>query len=315
MDTLTKNLKGLVFDIQGQSVHDGPGSRTTVFLNGCPLHCSWCANPEGLHRNPIMMYSKSRCKACGRCISACKKNAISMNENKELIFDRAICDQCQDMTCVSHCYYEGLTINGKWYTDDELISRLERDTFYWSQEGGVSFSGGEPLLHFDYMQSVLKKCKERKWNICVETTANIKPENFKTLMSYVDWAFVDLKHMDPTTHRKFTGVGNDLILANLKWLASGNNWNGFCVIRIPIIPGKNDSEENIRATAKFVNSIGLEVINILPFHRLGISKYEKLGRVYPFAHQGPPSAESMIGAKEIIESEGVTCFIGDETPF
>lgn len=315
MDTLNNNLKGLVFDIQGQSVHDGPGSRTTVFLNGCPLHCLWCANPEGLHRKPILMHSKSRCKACGRCISSCEKKAISLNEIGELVFDRTVCDHCEDMVCVSNCYYEGLTVNGKWYSDHELISRLERDTFYWGTSGGVSFSGGEPLLHFDFVQSVFAKCKERKWHLCVETTANIKEDNFKKLMSYVDWVFVDLKHMDSSIHRNLTGVGNELIFKNLAWLAGDDNWNGFCVIRIPIIPGQNDSDENIIATAKFVKSIGLEVINILPFHRLGVSKYEKLGKEYPFAHQGPPTPVSMQKIKGLIESIGLTCFSGDETPF
>ena len=308
-------VSGLVFDIQGHSVHDGPGTRTTVFLNGCPLDCIWCCNPEGLFTHPVVMYKESRCKHCGSCIKACQQHAISVNEEKKLVFDRSKCDNCKTYECLEACYHEGLSLSGDFYTVERLINRLKRDQDYWGSRGGVTFSGGEPLRQKDFILEVLKECKKNFWNTCIETTSCIESKFFLEVINYVDWMFTDIKHMNSDKHKELTGVGNELILSNIKALAEKSDWGGFIVPRIPIVPGYNEDEENIRATARFIKEIDLELINILPFHRLGESKYRQLGQVYRFEDQTPPSDELMINLKRIIEEEGIICYIGYETPF
>lgn len=306
--------KGLVFSIQSYSVHDGPGMRTTVFLNGCPLKCGWCCNPEGLHPKQIMLYSSVKCKTCGACIEACPNDAVKLIDGK-LQFDRSKCDQCSTMECTKVCLNEGISIAGIEYTVDELMSRFQRERHFWGAKGGVTFSGGEPLMQKEFILPLLKECKDAYINTCIETTGCVDSAYFLEALSYIDWVFMDLKHLDPKKHKELTGVDNQLILKNIKLLAQAPWWNGFIVPRIPIIPGCNDDADNIRATAKFVKEIGLEVINILPFHRLGESKYRQLGRAYSFVDQTSPSAEHMNNLKEIIESEGIICFVGHDTPF
>lgn len=307
-------VKGLIFDIQGHSVHDGPGTRTTVFLSGCPLACIWCCNPEGLFHHPVMMYKESRCKHCGKCIEACPYGAISVVDGK-LAHNRKLCDICTTFECVEACLYEAKEISGKYYTVSELMEIFKRDRQFWGSRGGVTFSGGEPLLQKDFILQVTKACKETYIHVAIETTACLSTEHFMKVMNNVDWVFVDIKHMDTNEHEKLVKVGNELILKNIKTLAEKPDWNGFVVARIPIIPKKNDSEKNIRATAKFVREIGLEVINILPFHRLGESKYRQIGQKYKFEDQVPPTEDHMIKIKKMIEDEGLVCFVGYETPF
>jgi pyruvate formate lyase activating enzyme len=308
-------LKGLLFDIQGHSVHDGPGTRTTVFMNGCPLDCIWCCNPEGLFHNPVMVYWESRCVSCGACIEACPNGAITIAENKKLIHDRNLCDVCKTKECISACLHEASSLSGKYYTVDELMAIFQRDRQFWGGKGGVTFSGGEPLLQREFILEILKRCKKSYIHIAVETTSCFDTDYYLEAMNYVNWVFADIKHMDSAEHKKLTGVENTLILKNIRALAEKKDWDGFIVSRIPIIPGLNDAEENIRSTAKFVKEIGLEVINILPFHRLGESKYRELGKTYQFAEQKPPSDEHMLSIKKIIEEEGLVCYVGYETPF
>ncbi len=307
-------LKGLIFDIQGHSVHDGPGTRTTVFMAGCPLDCIWCCNPEGLFRNPVMMYKESKCRRCGKCIEACPYNAITV-VNGKLKHDRKICDVCKTYECLDVCYYEGISASGKYYSIEELMQILKRDRQFWGSRGGVTLSGGEPLMQKDFVLELLQKCKEAYIHVTVETTSSLSTPYFMEAMNYIDWVFTDIKHMNSEKHKKLTGRGNELILKNIKTLAEKEDWDGFIVPRIPIIPGVNDSEKNIRETAQFVAEIGLEVINILPFHRLGESKYRQLGKIYKFADQKPPLESHMISIKKKIEEAGLVCFVGYETPF
>lgn len=307
-------LKGLIFDVQGHSVHDGPGTRTTVFLNGCPLHCIWCCNPEGLFHKPVLLYRETKCVHCGNCIATCPRQALQVDERGRLMFDRQICDQCTSMDCVTTCYHEALTVSGRYYDLDELMGIFQRDRQYWGSRGGVTFSGGEPLMQREFILALLRKCKESRIHTCIETTACVPNDFFREVLPLVDWVFADIKHMDPEVHRELTGVDNRLILRNIREMGD-ESWQGFTVIRIPVIPGCNDSEDNIRATARFVLEAGLEVINILPFHRLGESKYRQVGRTYRFAEQEPPTDDVMQRVKQIIESEGVVCFVGHQTPF
>ena len=314
IETKVDPVKGLIFSIQSYSVHDGPGTRTTVFMNDCPLRCKWCCNPEGLFNKPIMLHSNVKCVKCGACIKACPYNAVSVVEG-ELVFDRSICDKCTTMECVDACLNEGNSVDGVYYTIDELMHRFSRERAFWGDNGGVSLSGGEPLLQRKFILPLLKECKNQYIHTCIETTGCLDSEYWMEVTNYVDWVFMDLKHMDADKHKSMTGVKNELILKNIKLLAQRKDWDGFIVPRIPIIPGFNDDDDNIRKTAKYVKEIGLEVINILPFHKLGESKYRQLSQEYLFDNQVAPSDEQMNHIKSIIEEEGIVCFIGYNTPF
>ena len=308
-------VKGLVFDIQGHSVHDGPGTRTTVFMAGCPLECVWCCNPEGLFTAPVLMHRETKCVRCGRCVAACPVGAVQIIDKKIIQFNRDLCDQCKTHECAEACLKEANVVSGKYYTIDELMKIFTRDRQFWGGSGGVTFSGGEPLFQKKFMLPLLKRCKDAYIHVAVETTSCLPSDYYMEIMRYIDWVFTDIKHMDPIKHKELTGVDNALILKNIRNLGQDPKWNGFAMIRIPIIPDTNDSDENVRATAKYVKESGFEVINILPFHRLGESKYRQVGKSYRFAECRPPSEEKMNHLKAIIEEEGLVCYVGYKTPF
>lgn len=307
--------KGLIFSIQSYSVHDGPGTRTTVFMNDCPLRCKWCCNPEGLFSKPVMLHSSAKCKKCGACIKACPHDAISIDKETGLVFNRKICNSCFSMECVDACKHEGNSVTGTYYSIKQLLDRLDRERPYWGSDGGVTLSGGEPLVQKKFILPLLKECKDRYIHVCLETTGCVNSDYWLEVIRYVDWIFVDIKHMDSDRHKAMAGVGNELILKNIELLAGEDSWQGIVVPRIPVIPGFNDDDENIGKTAAFIHDIGLEVINILPFHRLGESKYRQLGADYVFKDQGSPTDEKMKHLKAIIENKGLLCYIGYDTPF
>ena len=305
---------GLTFDIQAHSVHDGPGTRTTVFMNGCPFACKWCCNPEGLSRTPVLMHRQVRCVACGNCLEACPHGAISMGEDNAPVFDRSLCATCEGHECVDACYHEGLVLSGTSRTVEELITIFQRDRQFWGSGGGVTFSGGEPLFQREFMGPLLRRCKEIRVNTCVETTASLPSDWFMEAASMLDWIFVDIKSMDPVAHKAMTGADNALTLKNIRLLGE-SDLDCFVVVRIPVIPGFNDSEENIRATARFVRECGLEVINLLPFHRLGGSKWKQLGREYTFDDVPGTKLAELAPQAAWVRDEGLTCYAGWETPF
>ena len=313
--TIEKELStGLIFDIQAHSVQDGPGTRTTVFLSGCPFACEWCCNPEGQHAKPVVMYRDVRCVHCGNCAKACLSGAISYGAEGEVCIDRSLCEACVTYECVEHCYHEGLVLSGKRYTLDQLIAILQRDRQFWGSGGGVTFSGGEPLLQRNFMLPLLRRCREISINTCVETTASLPSDYFMEAASMLDWIFVDIKNMDPVAHRAKTGADNALTLKNIKLLGK-SSLDCFVVVRIPVIPGWNDSESNLRATARFVKECGLEVINLLPFHRLGESKWRQLGRACAYADMPGLAMNVLDPYAQWIREEGITCYTGWETPF
>lgn len=318
-----KVLQGLVFDIQGYSVHDGPGCRTLIFMKGCPLRCEWCSNPEGMHPKQDIMFRNTKCvnrsNGCHRCLEACPHGAIAVNPDpsegsQQILIDRSLCACCETLDCLKVCYFEGLRYCGEWKTIDDIMRLLERNRHYWGTRGGVSFSGGEPLLQHEFMHELLSSCKDAGIHVAVETTAQIPTEIFLKLMSYVDFAFIDVKHMNSQRHREKTGVPNDLILHNIEALVA-EDWPGRLILRFPVIENFNDSDENIEAVATFMQRVGLVEINVLPFHRLGDSKWTQLGKQYVFsAYPGTPE-EKLFHIQDIFLSKHIACYVGSDTPF
>jgi pyruvate formate lyase activating enzyme len=314
---LTAHAEGLVFDIQAHSVHDGPGCRTTVFLSGCPLRCSWCANPEGLLPRPRLMVRTSRCRADGYpCVDACPHGAVRTDpaEAQPPRFDRALCGTCEERSCIPACPNGALELSGRRMSVTELLRILERDRDYWGSDGGVTFSGGEPLLQSAFLLAALDACAAAYIHTVIETSAHADPELVSAVASKTDWLFVDLKHASSEAHRIGTGVGNERILANLRRLADRHTETRL-VVRIPIIPGFNDSPEDLRAAGRLLGELGLVEVNLLPFHRMAASKYEQLGLRYAHAETEPPTPAEMVKHQEILTDMGLRCYVGSETPF
>ncbi len=315
---MSDELKGLVFDIQSFSVHDGPGSRTLVFLSGCPLRCEWCSNPEGLEKKQRFLFSSLKCRhektRCNGCLRVCKHNAISIDEDNKVHFNLDICHKCETHDCVDACIYEAPRMSGKWYTVDELMKPILRDSQFWSNGGGVTFSGGEALFQKDFLLAMLKECKKHHVHRAIETTAFAKTEDFLEVFSLINYGMIDIKHMDPVKHKEKTGVSNELIHKNISALAA-SDWTkngGRLVLRMPIIQDFNDSVENALRTAEFMNKNGLFEINILSFHRLGESKWTQLGKEYKYKSYEPTSAEKMSELQDIYLDQGIACYINEE---
>lgn len=308
-------LKGLIFDIQGFSVHDGPGCRTLIFMKGCPLRCDWCANPEGISPKPQLMYYRSRCKAESfSCVNTCEENALfRAPDNCSVYIDRGKCNDCNTFECVDGCNYDALRVCGQYINVDKLMRRIRRDRRYWGSGGGVTLTGGEPMLQPEFITELLKQCHERYIHTAIETCGYAPWEDFERVLPYVEWVFFDLKHMDSDKHKESTGKSNTLILENARQIASAGEYK--LVFRVPLIPGFNDSEENIKATAEFIAETGRDEVNILPIHYLGISKYSALGLDCRYALREMIPREKLMDIKRIFNEYSIKCYVGSSTPF
>ncbi len=309
--------RGLIFDIQGHSLHDGPGTRTLVFLSGCPLRCKWCSNPEGLGLRRRLMYKPRLCKGCpGRCLPVCPAVAVARPEHGDLpvVFDRKQCDCCDTLDCMRVCFTGALETSGKWYTVDQLMRVFNRDRCYWGLHGGVTLTGGEPLLQEEFALELLARCHRDYIDTCVETSAYVSRDLLQAALPYIQWLFVDLKHMDSDQHLEATGVDNQSILDNIRWIAT-SGWPGRMVVRMPVVPGFNDGIANAQATAALLSEVGQSEINLLPFHRLGTSKYEQLGMTYAYADLTAPDQESLESLALVYRQQGIACHLGSDTPF
>jgi len=312
---------GKIFDIQRYMVHDGPGIRTGVFLKGCPLRCLWCHSPESQALEDEIAWFEIKCIGlanCGRCLQVCPTGALTKGpkifskfEKKEIQvidFNRNKCNKCG--LCTQVCPSKALYLTGKDMSVDEIMEIIEKDRlFYRCSNGGVTVSGGEPMVQYKFVKELLKECKRRRLHVCLDTSGYAKWEHYEEVLEYVDLVLYDLKHMDTLQSQRLIGAPNELILENAKKMAKA----GVAMqIRIPVIPGYNDSEENIRATAQFCSSLGsaVKLVQLLPYHRLGASKYVRLGKKYDLEDLKPPSREHMNLCKEIIESYGLEVIIG-----
>lgn len=297
---------GIVFDIQKFSLHNGPGIRTTVFLKGCPLHCWWCHNPESQALGLEMMFQPRRCIRCGACEAICAQGAIS-RDNGIVTTDIEKCTLCR--ACVESCYAEAREIVGQEMTVAQVIAEIERDTvFYDESGGGVTFSGGEPLLQPKFLLALLQACKDREIHTSVDTCGFTTWDTLDSIREYVNLFLYDLKLMDGAKHRTFTGVPNELILRNLQMLSARGH---DVVLRVPIIPGINDDDENVRQTGAFaVASPGLNRVDILPYHHTAVDKYDRLKKAYELPAIRSPSDERMAEIAQILGGFGLQVKIG-----
>jgi pyruvate formate lyase activating enzyme len=266
-------MKAIITNIQGYSIHDGPGIRTVVFLKGCPLRCQWCANPEGLSPSIQVGFIGRLCASCRKCFSVCPENALTDDSSKHRI-NYSRCTGCGK--CAEVCDYKALVRYGAEMSVGEAFDAVQRDKmFYDTSGGGVTVSGGEPLLHAPFVKELFEKCRDAGINTCVETSGCVPEQNLLEVLPLTDYLLFDLKQMDKEAHRRYTGQPNDVILSNAA-LASAKGAD--IVFRIPLIPGVNDDETNIDATARFILGLpGRHPVQLMPYHRLGESKYKALG--------------------------------------
>ncbi len=299
--------KGVVFDIKKYALHDGPGIRTTIFLKGCPLRCLWCHNPEGQKVGQELMLRPGRClPTCTRCVQSCPQKAISKPESIPLI-SSSLCDCCG--LCAEVCPSEALEMVGRVMSAEEVMAEVMKDRpFYQESGGGVTFSGGEPLLQPDFLEELLRLAKNAGLHTVVDTSGQAQMELFRRLLPLVDLFLYDLKHMNSARHRELTGQGNELILGNLKELA---RLTPKIIIRIPVIPQVNDDEENLRQTAAFIKSLPrLQGVELLPYHNLGKDKYLRLGREYKLKELAKPSPEQMERIAQVFRQAEINVSLG-----
>ena len=311
---MSSNEEAVIFDMQGFSVHDGPGGRTLVFFKGCPLTCRWCCNPEGIPPRISLMHRDAKCRRCLNCITACPCGAITFDVPANRVrFDRSKCDRCTTHGCVQNCYFQALALAGKPVTLDQLLAKVERDRRFWGHQGGLTLGGGEVMLQHRFATHLLEKCHENFIHTAIETSGYAPWAHYQSLLKHVDWVFVDIKHMDRDQHKGATGVYNDLILSNIGLMATYPGCR--VVIRVPLIPGFNDDEDNLLRTAQFMRDNGLMELNILPFHRMGSSKYTQLGQQYEYEQVESVDGKSFNHLKSIFEPMGIRCYLGSDTPF
>jgi pyruvate formate lyase activating enzyme len=296
----------VITNIQGYSIHDGPGIRTVVFFKGCPLSCKWCQNPECILANPQIGFIELLCKGCGKCLKVCPNNAISIDKEKHRI-DYSLCNSCG--ICSENCMYGALVKYGKLMTVDEVWDEVRRDKiFYNTSNGGVTVSGGEPLLHAAFVRQLFELCHGEGINTCIETCGNVSLAAFQEVMPVTDHFLFDLKHMDADIHKVNTGNTNNRILENAAFLVQHHV---DIIFRNPLIPGINDTESNIDATAEFLRGLNGNALRLelMPFHRMGKDKYRALDMEYLMGETGIMKMEEIEMVKRAYNDRGINCTI------
>lgn len=264
---------GVIVDIQRFSLHDGPGIRTTVFLKGCPLSCKWCHNPEAIQHRAQLSFNPDKCLNCGRCVEACGSGVHSIVDGKHRI-DFSRCTLAGD--CVDACPNEALSIIGKSMTVAEIMDVVLRDKEYYTNSGGgVTISGGEPMTQFEFTKALLQACKEAGIHTTLDTCGHVPTEHYREVLPLVDLFLYDYKETDNEKHRYYTGVSNALILKNLEMLCQAN---AKIILRCPVIPGFNDTEDHFRGIRNLSQQYPeLAGIEIMPYHSMGVDKARRIG--------------------------------------
>lgn len=298
---------GRIFNIQRYSIHDGAGIRTLVFLKGCPLRCLWCSNPESQKGTPELGVIAARCvgaQTCGApCVPACPLGAIALDERGKVVLDRKTCDTCGK--CAEVCGQEALKRVGREMTVEAVLREIEKDRpFYRRSGGGVTIGGGEPLAQPRFTAELLEAAQVEYLHTAIETSGHAPWPHLESVLRHVDLLHFDLKHMDPGQHQALAGPSNELILDNLRRVLSIKEPQDV-IIRIPVIPGCNDSLENISASARFAADLGFLLVELIPYHRFGVSKYEQYGMVYPLAASESVSETDIRAFRKIVEHSGL----------
>lgn len=275
MNEISKTLVG---SIQKFSVEDGPGIRTTVFFKGCPLACKWCHNPELIEPQQQLIRSPNNCIGCGQCIKVCPQRAISVDAAGDISINRDECDIC--LKCADECYAKALRPVARAMTIDEIVNAIDQDRgFYNHTKGGVTVSGGEILMHGEFVNQLIDAARERNINACIDTSGYGDGALLMemALKSNVTNILYDMKSIDDAVHINYTGVSNRLILDNLRMLVSDERVVNKIIMRMPLIKGINDTEDIIKRTGQFYKEMGIKSVDLLPYHSLGIGKKRNIG--------------------------------------
>ena len=299
--------RGLIFNIQKFSLHDGSGIRTLVFLQGCPLACRWCSNPEGQPRSPELAFDVNKCigtKECDRCVPACGAGAIAHSADGKVQIDRVLCDDCGE--CVDACPSTALELLGRSMSVGEVLETVEEDSsFYARSGGGLTLSGGEPLWQAAFAAELLQAARSRGIGTALETSGHCRWEDLRDVCRYVDQVFYDVKSADAAKHEDHVKIGNELILRNLRKLCE-HFPDLPIVVRTPIVPGFNDAPADVEAIARLVNDLpGSRRHELLPYHGYGEPKYRRLGKEYPLRDLEPPTEERMARLREVAVAERI----------
>lgn len=299
-----------ILRIEKLSRYDGEGLRTVIFFKGCPLRCLWCSTPESQAAGTDFGVAMRKCTRCLDCVETCPEDAISHDADRDTFTtDRVRCSDCRQ--CIDVCIAGARTAYGYTASVEDLLKEVGKDSvFYHHSGGGVTLSGGEPLMQKDFVRDLLQGCHRLGINTAVETSGHVPWENIEAVLPVVDTLFYDLKHMDPAIHRRLCAAGNRLVLANLQKIDRLPR-SPDMIIRMPIVPGFNDDDENIRALGRFCRKLKqLNQIQLLPYHRLGIETYRRLCRSTPLQSVAAPEKEAMQHKASLLREMGFTVEIG-----
>lgn len=311
MNSLFTNQKtGLLFDIRSCLGKDSAVSGTMIFFKGCPLECKWCSYPEGIAPYPEIIYRDRECKKDYSCIKACRKGAIHADRlSGYIIVERKKCRRCRNFNCVTACNNNALCVSGFYLSVGQLMEKIQKDKECDGLRGGIIMSGGEPMYQPEFAIEILKQCSSCNIHTTMETCGHAPWKYYERAINYVDLIFYDIKHMNAEAHRQRIGPSNELILENASKIAE--KCKQRMVFRVPVVPGFNDSVENISDTAEFIKKTSRNEVNIVPIHHRGLLKYQLLGMDYDYKNIKPPVKSKLKELKEIFNSYSIKCDIED----